>query len=81
LVLIPEIFPDPTTNNNFFAGRAMNFESCFQNVGTNSATPGTAPRLWEFYHTAGLRTTNCFTGATTLTNYNNIPSAWGGGGI
>lgn len=81
LKLIAEIFPDPATNANFFAGKVMNFEACFQNVGTSSVTPGTAPELWRF-NGGGTGTTwtitDCFTGATTLTNYGTIPNEWKG---
>jgi hypothetical protein len=81
LKLIAEIFPDPATNANFFAGREMNFKECFQNVGTSSATPGTAPELWRFAGGGAGTTwtiTDCFTGATTLTNYSAIPPGWKG---
>jgi hypothetical protein len=81
LELIEAIFPDPTTNANFFAGREMNFTGFCKNVGTAATTQGTAPELWRFNYGAGVTSTDCFTGITTnLTNYNDIPASWGGGG-
>jgi len=84
LVLREDIFPLPSVSPNFFSGRKMSFRNCFYNVGTQAASPGTAPKLWLFNGGgAGTRwtITNCFTGATQLTNYNDIPSTWGGGGV
>ena len=42
---------------------------------------GTAPAnlLWLSGNTFSS-TTNCFQGCTQLTNYNDIPASWGGGG-
>ena len=79
LQLRADIFPDPETNPGFFEGRAMNFERCFQNVGTAYTTPtGTAPALWKF-NTGGATwtITDCFTGANVI-NRNVIPKSWGG---
>ncbi len=81
LVLKKEIFPLPTVTPDFFANRIMNFQFCFQNVGTESQTPGTAPELWLFTEGGAGTTwtiTDCFTGATSLTNYNDIPDSWKG---
>ena len=81
LVLKKEIFPLPTVTPDFFANRTMNFQFCFQNVGTESQTPGTAPELWLFTGGGAGTTwtiTDCFTGATSLTNYNDIPNSWKG---
>ena len=59
--------------------KAMNFKNCFFNVGKNIANAGEAPRLW-LYDTGGKTwtTTNCFTSATKLSNYSEIPTDWGG---
>ena len=40
---------------------------------------GTAPTLWEQGFTFS-NTTNAFGACTRLTNYNDIPASWGGGG-
>ena len=39
---------------------------------------GTAPALWERDNVTNSK--NCFGGCTNLSNYNQIPKAWGGGG-
>ena len=75
LQLIPEIFPNPATNADFFAGRNMNFHSFFTNVGTAATAQGTAPELWSFNYGAGVTTTDCFTGAN-VSNAGNIPNNW-----
>ena len=83
LQLRADIFPDPEVpeNKNFFEGREMNFEKCFSKVGYNLApSAGTAPKLWLFNGTSSWNFTDCFTGSTKLTNYNDIPASWGGGG-
>jgi hypothetical protein len=79
LKLRADIFPDPTTNADYFAGRNMYFRQFFYNVGTNATTAGTAPELWRF-NGGGAGTswtiTDCFTDAK-ITNYNSVPAAWG----
>ena len=81
LQLRREIFPDPSTNPGFFEGRAMNFERCFKNVGTDYTTPtGTAPKLWGFTGGGEGTTwtiTDCFTDANVV-DRNFIPQSWGG---
>ena len=80
LQLTSDIFPDPATNPDFFKDRDMNFSGCFYSIGTNVVSPGTAPALWNFNKGTGTwTTTDCFRYAK-VTDYNNIPSAWGGGG-
>ncbi|HKM13183.1 MAG TPA: hypothetical protein PL115_06190 [Bacteroidales bacterium] len=81
LKLIQEIFPNPNTNADFFAGKAMDFRNCFKNIGTYYTTPtGIAPKLWGF-NGGGRGTTwtitDCFTGANVV-NRNVIPKSWGG---
>jgi len=77
LQLRTDIFPDPSTNAGFFVGRTMNFSNCFQNVGTQTTSPGIAPRLWEFTGSSGWTVTNCFTNAN-VSNYGDIPPSWKG---
>jgi hypothetical protein len=84
LELRADIFPMPTgsfSQPDFFNDRAMDFTGFCKNVGTAATTQGTAPELWRFNYGAGVTSTDCFTGITTnLTNYNDIPASWGGGG-
>ena len=81
LTLRSDIFPDPTTNPDFFANRTMSFGYCFYNVGSEpSATAGTAPELWQFTGggNGGATTwyiSSCFENAN-VTNYNAIPNNW-----
>jgi hypothetical protein len=81
LQLRRDIFPNPSTNPDFFEGRAMNFERCFKNVGSYYTTPtGTAPKLWGFTGGGEGTTwtiTDCFIGANVV-NRNFIPISWGG---
>jgi len=65
-----------------FLNRSVSFSSCFQRS-SFTGIQGTAPALWNCSFGAGTPTkTNCWTGSgnslTSLTNYNSIPSAWGG---
>lgn len=60
--------------------KAMDFFGCFYDVGKElNNGEGEAPTLW-LYETGGKTwtTTDCFTGATSLSNYDKIPTAWGG---
>ena len=79
LQLQPDLFgPSPET---FFATRTPSFTSAFRNVGTQAGTAqGTAPALWTYTYGGAPTTTICFTGnsATNLSNWAQIPSAWGG---
>lgn len=83
LELNPAIFPDPTANPDFFAGRVMEFDYCFTNAGSQAANPGTAPKLWLFTGGGGATgptnwvITDCFKGVN-VTNYNDIPNHWKG---
>jgi hypothetical protein len=79
LRLRADIFgPDP----NIFLNRSIDFSSAFRNVGTTSGTPqGTAPTLWLYnFGTGTPTTTNAFgfNNATSLSNWAQIPIAWGG---
>jgi hypothetical protein len=84
LELRADIFPMPTgsfSQPDFFNDRAMDFTEFCKNAGTAATTQGSAPELWKFNYGAGVTSTDCFTGITTnLTNYNDIPASWGGGG-
>jgi hypothetical protein len=79
LQLQPDLFgPSPET---FFATRTPNFTSAFRNVGTQAGTAqGTAPALWTYTYGGTPTRTSCFTGnsATNLSNWAQIPIAWGG---
>ena len=82
LVLRNDIFPLPSSNPDYFAGKKMDFTSCFNKVGSTYKTKtGTAPELWN-YTGAGVTgsqqwvVTDTFKNADKLTNYNDIPSRW-----
>ncbi len=84
LVLREDIFPLPSSNPDYFAGKKMDFTLCFNMVGFNYNTKtGTAPELWN-YTGAGVTgnqsqqwvVTDAFKKADKLTNYNSIPSSW-----
>jgi hypothetical protein len=79
LQLRPDLFgPNPET---FFATRTPIFSAAFRNVGTLAGTPqGTAPPLWTYTYGGAPATTLCFAGnsATNLSNWAQIPIAWGG---
>lgn len=51
------------------------FNGCF---GACMSLVGEAPPLWEMYPDADG--TDCFALCTNLSNYNQIPASWGGGG-
>lgn len=79
LILNPDIFPNPATDPNYFAGMNMDFELCFFGVGgkTEPYPPtGTAPELWKFDRGGATWTTvGCFKGAY-VTNAGDIPNEW-----
>ena len=82
LVLREDIFPLPSSNPDYFAGKKMDFTSSFNKVGSTYKTEtGTAPELWN-YNGAGVTgsqqwvVTDAFKNADKLTNYNSIPSNW-----
>jgi hypothetical protein len=79
LQLRPDLFgPNPET---FFATRTPDFSNAFYNVGTLAGTPqGTAPPLWTYTYGGAPTTDGCFAlnSATNLSNWAQIPIAWGG---
>lgn len=75
LVLNPDLFPNPVTNPNLFVGREMNFESCFDQIGTHASTQGVAPRLWDFTQNPAWNVLNCFKNAN-VSNSGDIPTNW-----
>ncbi len=81
LVLNENIF-SANNSHDRFSGKKMVFTYCFYNVGSalsSDASGGTAPDLWNYDKgSASWTTTNCFKGATHLSNYASIPKAWGG---
>lgn len=77
LQLAPEMFPNPTTDPNFFVSRgAMNFQECFFQIGSKTTSPGTAPELWRFNQGGKWTIKDCFKNASNLTNQGDIPSNW-----
>jgi len=82
LQLNSNIFCDEATEKTTrFLNRVSSFETCFNISGAFTGTKGTAPTLWNYsYGTATPTTTTCFTGQSedSLTNYADIPTAWGG---
>jgi len=62
-----------------FVGRTVNFESFFKEFMFTMLAEGEAPALWDVTG-ATLTGTDAFGGhsAATLTNYADIPEAWGG---
>jgi len=78
LQLTPDILgPDP----NRFLDRSVSFSNAFRSVGTFSGTPqGTAPEIWLYNFGVGIPTTsNAFFGnSSSLSNWAQIPAAWGG---
>ncbi|HOG42136.1 MAG TPA: hypothetical protein PK979_02390 [Bacteroidales bacterium] len=57
----------------------MTWDQSFWSVGSNLAQgTGTAPQLWLFSTGGAWTTADCFKNATKLSNYTDIPKAWGG---
>ena len=52
------------------------FECTFQNCGDNLTDGGTAPDLWNYSFGSGVYYPACFQGASTLSNYGDIPYEW-----
>lgn len=67
-----------------FLNQSPNFQECFSRP-LYSGTQGEAPFLWSFTYGTGTPTNiDCFAGAgnkiESLSNYCDIPTAWGGAG-
>ena len=81
LVLNENIF-SATNSHDRFSGKSMRFNKCFENVGSalsSGTSGGTVPDLWSYEKGgASWTTTDCFKGATHLSNYASVPTAWGG---
>ncbi len=81
LVLNENIF-SATNSHDRFSGKEMVFNKCFENVGSalsSGTSGGTAPDLWSYEKGgASWNITDCFKGATHLSNYASAPTAWGG---
>jgi predicted RNA binding protein with dsRBD fold (UPF0201 family) len=79
------IFCAPEDRGTRFLNLSVNFTSMFSRS-SFSGSQGVAPPLWKFnFGTGTPTTTNCFSGAgnsaTSLANYKNIPTAWGGAAV
>ena len=81
LVLNENIF-SASNSHDRFSGKSMWFIYCFGNVGSalsSGTSGGTAPDLWNYNKGgASWTVTDCFKGATHLSNYASIPTDWGG---
>ena len=82
LQLNAKIFYDTGEASTRFLNKVIDFENCFYRT-SFTGTQGTAPDLWNCdFGTETPVTTNCFAGAgnslTSLDNYGDIPTAWGG---
>ena len=79
LRLQPDIFgPNPAGR---FLNLSPNFSNSFRNIGTFAGTPqGTAPPIWTYnFGTGAPVTTSAFANnSTSLSNWAQIPIAWGG---
>jgi hypothetical protein len=70
---ISNFFPEEWKNG----GYSCKFTEAF----ANSSISGTVPSwLWESEGNNFTNTQSCFLNCTGLTNYNEIPASWGGGG-
>lgn len=59
-----EIFCEESKMAERFAGKKMNFDSCFYSVGSEADSPGEAPELWRYSPNDGTWSTrDCFEGA------------------
>lgn len=65
---------------NKFKNVVPNFYLTFSRGYSFIGTQGTAPRLWNYTYKTAPNGRDCFLGqsSTSLTNYSNIPSDWGG---
>ncbi|MEL5895138.1 hypothetical protein AAE250_16790 [Bacteroides sp. GD17] len=59
-----QIFCEESKMAERFAGKKMNFDSCFESVGSEADSPGKAPELWKYAPDDGTWSTwDCFEGA------------------
>ena len=81
LVLNRNIFYNDGEQDTRFASNIVNFSTCFRRTVYDNEVAGEAPDLWDCVFVS-VTSTNCFGGngnsLTSITNYNDIPSAWGG---
>jgi len=77
--LTPYIFDDSgVSGSTRFLNQNVNFSNCFWDI-AYTGLAGTAPELWGYDFGSGTpTTTGAFLYQTTLTNYADIPTAWGG---
>lgn len=67
----------PDTNK--FLDRSPDFTNAFRGVGTAVGSPQTAPAIWAYNYGSGVPTSlNTFLLSTNLSNWAQIPAAWGG---
>ena len=88
LTLNPLIFGASPTNpkkedTERFTGQTINFTACFAKAGISLGSnnnAGTAPALWTYTNHENFTSTDCFkdVNKNLLTNYDLIPSDWGG---
>ena len=82
LTLLENCFYEQADKGTRFLNKTVSFSNCF-NRSTATGSQGVAPDLWNCNFGTGTPTTDdCFSGdgnsATSLENYKNIPTAWGG---
>ena len=58
-------------------GSTVSFNNTFRCSSNNSIT-GTAPRLWKYTYLRTPNSDGCFNNCTGLSNWNYIPTNWGG---
>ena len=74
LSAVEEIFTGATsTPADRFASctQKVKFDYCFSGIGG-----GTAPPLWSYTYGAGVQSTSCFAGSSSLSNWSSVPSDW-----
>jgi hypothetical protein len=72
---ITNIFPEAWASKTATINIGYAFANCRKLTGT-----APAHLLWNAPNITWSDTTDCFAGCTGLTNYNEIPASWGGGG-
>ena len=66
---------EATEKGSRFAGKQMNFNSCFQNCGKDTDGNGTLPALWDYTIEPNSSHGYCFTGANA-TNIDKVLEGW-----